>query len=100
MKSKNTIQDQVTKTIEITNTISNVQPSPFLKEKVMNRLFKEKEEAPLLGWFTPKYQFAALICIVMLNVYALVAYNTSIYEQRVSSFAQNYELSTNDSLFN
>ncbi|WP_299436807.1 hypothetical protein [uncultured Aquimarina sp.] len=100
MKTKNHIQNQVEQTIEITETISKVQPSPFLREKMMNRLFNEKEEISIFSWFTPKYQLITLTCIVLLNVYVIAQYNKSNYDENVSNFAQNYELSINESLFN
>lgn len=101
MNTKGNIDQQVTETLECVSNIDRVQTSPFFKEKVMRRL-AEQETVPTegivyLNWFTPKYQAAALICFIFLNVAALLTYSSDTYTDDVSSFAEVYGLSETDS---
>ena len=102
METKNTPHNEIDKILETSSKISKVTISPFFKEKVLNRIFVEKEkETSILTWFTPRYQFAALIFLFVFNSYALIQYNKQNYNDKVTTFAQSYELtaSENESIF-
>jgi len=102
MDKEKHISQQVESTFESIESIEKVKVSPFFKDKVLNKLFIEKEEKLIFAWFTPKYQFAALVFLFIFNTYALIQYNKQNYNNNVSTFAQSYELSTNEneSIFN
>lgn len=104
MKTKTSQQENIEKTLEMGLAISKVNVSPFFKGKVLNKIFEEKQEQlqTIFPWFTPKYQFAVLVCILVLNAYALIQYDKQNYNDNISTFAQAYELSSNEdtSIFN
>lgn len=98
------VEKRVEETLEAASRIAPVKAPPFFKEGVLNRMRAGNREAerPLIPWFTPKYQVAALICIVVVNAFALLWYTFDDYDQNVVNFAQAYGLSTsdNESFFN
>ncbi|MEK6155595.1 hypothetical protein WIW50_20215 [Flavobacteriaceae bacterium 3-367] len=98
------VEKQVEETLEAASRIAQVKAPPFFKEGVLNRMRtgKGEEERPLIPWFTPKYQVAALICIIMVNAFVLLWYASDNYDQSVANFAQAYGISNsdNDSFFN
>ena len=102
MKNKLSIDKQVENTLEIGDSISKVQASPFFKDKVLNKMFAEKEARSIFSWFTPHLQLATLACVLVLNVYTFIQYSQSNYDAKVSNFAETYTLSSgdSDSLFN
>ncbi|WP_298551082.1 hypothetical protein [uncultured Algibacter sp.] len=93
-KNKN-IQSKIDSTLSAMDTIETVSVSPFFKDKTMQRLFAEKEEASTVwNWFTPKLQLATLVCVVVLNVIAFTKLDdSSSYDENVSEFAESYGLS-------
>ncbi|MDB4292155.1 hypothetical protein N9954_02020 [Maribacter sp.] len=100
MENKGNTDQLVQDTLDSASGSNMVKTPPFFKEKVLNRMAAQKtEEAPafsLFDRFTPRYQFAALICFVVLNTVALLS-NTSntsdSYSENVENFAQVYGLS-------
>lgn len=104
MKTNEHIQDKITKTLNVTNEIQQVKVSPFFKDKVMQQLFAEKEEKQsVFSWFTPQLQLATLVCLVILNVFAITQLNADDSNVTdIEEFAQTYNLSMTDevSLFN
>ncbi|MRI00206.1 hypothetical protein GH721_06605 [Kriegella sp. EG-1] len=100
MKDKININQLVDETLESVSKIETVKAPPFFKDKVMNRITKEKEKeidgVRYLNWFTPKYQAAALICFIFLNASALL-FNTNTsnnYTEEISDFADVYGISS------
>lgn len=102
MKNKLSINKLVENSLEMGGTISKVQASPFFKDKVLNKLFAEKEATSIFAWFTPQLQLATLACFLVLNVYTFIQYSQNNYDTKVSNFAETYNLSSegSDSLFN
>ena len=102
MDKEKYISQEVESTFDSVNSIEKVQVSPFFKNKVLNKLYVKKEPEPLvISWFTPKYQLAALIFLFIFNTYALIQYNKQNYNDKITTFAQSYELtvSENESIF-
>ena len=71
----------------------------------MQRLFAEKDviaSVSIWNWFSPQLQLATLVCVVLVNVYAVKQINNSEYDASISSFASDYGISTEQeySLFN
>lgn len=100
MNTKRNIDQLVEETLESVSSIDAVKAPPFFKESVLKRMHQkpvEKDDAFVLNWFTPKFQAAALICFVFLNVAALLTYSSESYTDDVSSFAESYGLSETDS---
>jgi hypothetical protein len=104
MTTPEDIKTRVNQTFESIESIEAVKVSPFFKDKTMQRIFADKEEKkPLFeSWFAPKWQFATLVVIIALNVFALSTTNSSNYQDAVDNFAQEYDLKTDleDDLFN
>ncbi|WP_299556182.1 hypothetical protein [Seonamhaeicola sp.] len=102
MKKTNDIQEKVDGTLSAFDAIGEVKVSPFFKDKAMQRLFEEKEEAMAWSWFTPKLQLAILVCFVVLNVLAFVRLDSTEYDTNISEFADSYGLFSDSetSIFN
>jgi hypothetical protein len=104
MKTPKDIKHTTEANFDVIDQIKEVKVSPFFKDKTMQRLFAEKEEiAPVsFGWFTPKLQFATLVCIVIINVVGILQLTKTTYTDNVAEFANAYELLQNgqSSLFN
>ena len=96
MKSKKNMNRLVEETLNSVSGIETVKTPPFFKDKVLNRMAQsaiEKEEGvPILNWFTPKFQAAALVCFVVINTVALLSYSTDNYGENVQDFAEVYGL--------
>ena len=97
METKLPLQKQIDRTLEMTSSVSTVKTSPFFKDKVLNKLFTEKEATSIFTWFTPRLQLATLAFILLLNVYVFIQYSQSNYDTQVSNFAETYTLSSDDS---
>jgi len=97
METNKDIQNKIDGTFSAMNSIETVNVSPFFKDKVMQRLFTEKEEtATIWNWFLPKLQLATLACVVILNVIAFTQLQTTTYNDNISQFAKTYGLSVSD----
>ncbi|WP_344923676.1 hypothetical protein [Aquimarina addita] len=97
MKTNKDIQSTIDKTLQAFDTIETVEVSPFFKDKVMQRLFLEKEEPETVRfWFAPKMQLATLICVLILNSLVLAKLQKTDYKEDVSQFAESFELSTDN----
>ena len=105
MKATNNIEQKIESTINAFDSHEEVNVSPFFKDKTMQRLFSQSEEQALVkSWFTPNLQFAAIVCVVILNVLALSQLNTEINVVDLDEFATTMESSIDedeaDSMFN
>ena len=97
MEKNNNIQNKIDGAFAAIDAIEDVNVSPFFKDKMMQRLFAEKEEIAMgLSWFTPKLQLATLACVVVLNVFAFSQLQTTTYDDNVNQFAETYGLSVSD----
>ena len=95
MDTNKEIQKKIDSTLDAIDAIETVNVPPFFKDKTMQRLFAEHEEKQVAwSWFTPKLQFATLVCIVVLNVIAFTNLQKTAYDENVSQFAESYGLST------
>ena len=104
MNTNKQIQDKIELTLKTSGFMDEVKVSPFFKDKLMHQLFEEQLE-PMdykWSWFTPKIQFATLVCVIVINVFAFIELSSESYNEDVSDFAETYGLSTgtNTSLFN
>jgi hypothetical protein len=105
MDTNKNIQDKVNTTFDVLEDIQEVNVSPFFKDKTMRVLFSEKNTDAyswLWAWFTPKLQFATLVCVILINVYTFSKMNENEYEANVTAFAETYGLKTDNqtSMFN
>lgn len=104
MKKSKDIENTIEATFDVLDTINDVNVSPFFKDKTMQRLFTKEEEAVATGysWFTPKLQFATLVCIVIINALGILQLTKASYTDSITEFANSYELSQDEqsSLFN
>ncbi|MFD2727278.1 hypothetical protein [Hyunsoonleella rubra] len=99
MDTHSNLQQQIDETLNVLDSISEVNVSPFFKDKTMNLLFaKKEEEVPSVwAWFTPKLQLATLVCVVILNVIAFTRLESiSDYDENLAEFAESYGLLTSD----
>lgn len=101
MKRKNNIDLLVEETLNSASSIQAIKTSPFLKDKVLNKMTRasiEKQHVLYnLDWFTIGYQTTILILLVFMNAFALYTSNneTSNIDQ-VSDFAEMYGLTEPD----
>ena len=103
MKTDKEIQDQINSAFSVLDDMEKAPVSPFLKNKVMTRLFEEeKERLPLFVWFSPKVQWAAFVCVVVVNVYVFMRLRAENYQLEVKEFASSYGLTIENvhSIFN
>ncbi|QXP59580.1 hypothetical protein [Olleya sp. HaHaR_3_96] len=103
MKTNTNMQDKIDQTLNASENINAVTVSPFFKDKTMQRLFTQKEVvSKTWSWFTPQLQLATLVCVVVLNVYAIQQIKSTKYNEAISSFASDYGLNsdTDGSLIN
>ncbi|WP_420602580.1 hypothetical protein [Flagellimonas sp.] len=99
MDGKKITQQKIDEVLETASQIDTVDTSPFFKDKVLYRLANvEEEKEPYfpLGWFTPKYQVAALFLFAILNIVAIYTYRSSNQQEQITAFAEAFGLSTSD----
>lgn len=96
MKSNTEMNKKIEDTLNSVESITEVQVSPFFKEKVMHKIRNASEDIQeaTWSWFTPKLQLATLVCVVVLNVMAFNNLKEATYTENVNSFAESYGLST------
>jgi len=99
MKKEQHIQKQIDETLEITSQFSKVKISHQFKEKVMSQLFVEKKQL-IFSWFTPKLQYATLAMVIVINTFAIFYITKSNYNSNIQTFAQSFNISTEESLLN
>lgn len=76
---------------EILNEIKEVEVSASFKSSVLEKI-EEKKESNVIGfnWFTPKYQIAAMIVVLLVNTLA-IAYAFSYKEtESLESLQEQY----------
>ncbi|MCH2196614.1 hypothetical protein [Kordia sp.] len=104
MRKLKDIQDNIDATLDVLDTISEVEVSPFFRDKTLQRLFSEQEEtvSNSFGWFSPRLQLATFICVFLINIFGIYQMNQTEYDTNISEFAKLHELSGNEqpSLFN
>ncbi|WP_299364310.1 hypothetical protein [Winogradskyella sp.] len=104
MEKNKSIKQKIEATINSVDAIDEVKISPFFKEKTLRQMFSEKQEesATVWSWFTPQLQFATLILIVALNVFAVMQLRDDNYDEEISTFAESYGLliDSEDALIN
>ena len=96
MKSDLDMNKKVKETFDSIESIEEVKVSPFFKEKVMHKIRNAAEDGKeaTWSWFTPKFQLATLVCVVVLNIMAFNDLQETTYDENVSNFAESYGLST------
>jgi len=97
METNKNIQNNIDQVFKSVDTITDVKVSPFFKDKVMQKVYAEKEiQETTWSWFTPKLQFATLACVVVLNVFALTQFDSVGNDSDLEEFSNTYELIIND----
>ncbi len=102
MNQEENITRKIKDTLDSANRLESVGAPPFFKDKVLHELYNEREPAtPLfIKWFAPSYQLALLIAVLFVNSYVLYASYRSTYQSEIETFAQSYNLSSeNESLW-
>lgn len=101
METNKNLQDKINDVLNSADTITDVNVSPFFKDKTMQLLFSEKKEASSIwSWLTPQLQLAILVCVLLVNVYAINEIKSAEYEESISNFASEYGITTElDSTF-
>ena len=90
-------------TLDVLDSIQEVQVSPFFKNKVLNKINQQKEEkSPSLGWFTPQLQLATIAIVISINVTAIYySFSAQDSQQDISSFesfVKEYSLDSNTTI--
>ncbi|MEM8928924.1 MAG: hypothetical protein AAGC45_12020 [Bacteroidota bacterium] len=105
MNDKENTSHFVDELLDSAESIQTVDTSPFFKDKVLGKLVQEKDHNGALSypsWLTPKFQWAALLIFVFLNL-GVLYYHTNYYQQQeLQSFAETYGFSSfqGDSILN
>ena len=87
------INDKIENTLNSAELIDQVQASPFLKNKILNRIDQEQEaQQEVSSWLTPGLQLAALTLFVAINIAVFLKISEQQYSTEVDSFAAAYEL--------
>lgn len=96
METNKELQNKIASTFDAFDAIQEVKVSPFFKDKTMQRLFAKKEEnLSIWNWFTPQWQFATLVCVILLNVFAFSKMETAAtYDENINKFAETYGMTT------
>lgn len=97
------LNKKVKATLNVADTIQEVKVSPFLKDRILNNLNTEIDESQnVWAWFTPKFQLATLIVVILLNVYAYKVLTSDNYNTTVEEFVDTYDFGdeTYTSIFN
>lgn len=97
------INKKIKTTLNAVDTIQEVKVSPFLKDRILNNLTAEvKEIQNVWSWFTPKFQLATLVIVILLNVYAYKVLISDEYNTTVEEFVDTYDFGeeTYTSIFN
>lgn len=97
------LNKKVKATLNVADTIQEVKVSPFLKDRILNNLNTEIDESQKVwAWFTPKFQIAMLIVVILLNVYAYKVLTSDNYNTTVEEFVDTYDFGeeTYTSIFN
>lgn len=96
MERQKDIQKKIDQVLNAVPIGTDINVSPFFKDKTMQRLFIEKTEKRSAFWFlfSPQLQLATLACVIVLNVLTLTKLKESAYNENISQFAESYGLST------
>ncbi|WP_426429873.1 hypothetical protein ACPX19_10050 [Winogradskyella sp. HB-48] len=103
MMKDSEINKKVNATLNAVDAIQEVKVSPFLKDRILNNVTAKVEETQKVwSWFTPKYQIATLIVVILLNVYAYKVLTSDEYNTTVEEFVDTYDFGdeTYTSIFN
>ncbi len=96
MKNKEYINQEVTATFKVLDTIEEVKVNHFFKHKVLQQLNNKKEEkTSILTWFTPRIQLATLALVILLNtsaVYYVFYLKAQVSVDSFDIFGQEYSL--------
>lgn len=92
MKNQKDISTKIEETLDVVNHISEVKIPSSFKQNVFSKIAQNRKEKPVLTWFTPQLQVAAMLVILLVNVSAIV-YTFSTQEQtlEIEAFAQEYD---------
>ncbi|MCL6275117.1 hypothetical protein M3P19_13945 [Muricauda sp. 2012CJ35-5] len=99
MDAEKTTSQKITEILDAGVTIESVKTPPFFKDKVLQRLSRDSETrstGALLPWFVPKYQWATLLIMVLLNLVALYYYNKESQVDELQTLVEYYQLSPTD----
>nr|WP_299389479.1 hypothetical protein [Allomuricauda sp.] len=105
MDADKTTQQKIDQILESASTIEAVGTPSFFKDKVLKQLTKMGESpkpVDVLAWFVPKYQMAALVLFMALNLVTLYLYTSSNEQEELETFAETYLLTEaeNSSILN
>ncbi|MGB0879271.1 MAG: hypothetical protein ACPGTO_01750 [Polaribacter sp.] len=95
MKNQKNIPTKIEEILASLDDINEVKISSSFKQNVFSKIEQNKKEKPVLIWFTPQLQLAAMLVILFVNVSAIV-YTFSTQEQtpEIETFAQEYNFET------
>ena len=103
MMSNSEIDKRVKATLDSVESIKEAKASPFLKDKILNRINSDNiDRVSIWSWFTPSLQFATLLLFMALNVYVYVSLNSEDYDSTIEAFVDTYDFGeeTYTSIFN
>lgn len=98
MKSNTEINKLVEDTMQLAVASSPVSPPPFLFTRVMARLQNRQEDAsPPFLFAKPVYAYAAVICLILINLFVFLLKTSSTSETAYSgsTLADEYSYSVN-----
>lgn len=101
MKKSENIAEAVERTLELSENIQQVAPSPFLKAKILDAVANESAAKPIL--LRPQFMIglAAGVAIVLVNVLSILqvqkSNTTTVSADPYSMVSSQYQLDANES---
>lgn len=97
MNDKKTTLEKVDEVFEVLNHIKKVETPDHFKEKVMQRISNTPSKTiEFLPWFTTKYQVAAILVFLFINITALWSYNAAVHDEKLETIADAYGISSSN----
>lgn len=88
MKKKKNIERAVEDCLDALENVSEIDPSPFLKDKILAQIAKEKKSSVKI--FKPSFALglAAAIIVLLINIFSISAYLNGNADFRKDPYAK------------
>ncbi|MGV6831575.1 MAG: hypothetical protein ACWA5P_08460 [bacterium] len=91
------LKSKIKQTLATAETINMVDTPEDLNHRIKQRLLSEEKDVIVLNhWFKPELQVAALVIVMLANIYVISQFQDESTDENISEFAQMYDLGSND----